>query len=412
MLRFLLLLLFVTGAAHAAGPGFAKGDTVRLNKVENLLLNGKNFGRVTKGSEFIVTGSVMGKGLVEVAYLKEDGTWISPTLPQEALDACPPPAWADLVAGVESFRQQRFDERLLTRAAAAKPSADPKVPKDPSPALAAALLPRIKGALNAAAIARNGQPAAAQALTTTIGHLRDLAVQLDTAGHPALAVALDEGAERLAKAAALANPPAGKLDRAAATTRAATAERAATLARQFIAVRKLKAAQRLLDDGLRVAAAHPLLKAWQPKVTEDIEEAQNLCNTAQKMRRFDKGLVHALSALDDGIKLCADHPALLELRQEMSAQIEERTSPRVTPAFLAAAKTKTPRETLAEGRELYADRCTECHDLEMVDSRGRSGWEKMVGSMSRRAGLSGPEQAKIIEYLGAAVIAVDADGDK
>jgi hypothetical protein len=28
------------------------------------------------------------------------------------------------------------------------------------------------------------------------------------------------------------------------------------------------------------------------------------------MRRFEKGAIHALSAIDDGLKLCADHPRL------------------------------------------------------------------------------------------------------
>jgi hypothetical protein len=409
MLRFFLILFLAAGAARAAG--FAKGDAVRLTKVENLLLNGKNLGRVAKGSEFVVAGTVLGKGQVLVSILQEDGTWVTPALPEEALEACTLPAWADLLHGVESFRDQRFDERLLARAAKAVAQPDPKGPKDPSPALAAALLPRIKGALNAAALARTGG-SAAPALTTTVGGLRDVAAQLDAAGHPAIAAALDEGAERLAKAVNLANAPAGKLDRAAAVTRASTAERAATLARQNIATRKLMSAQRHLDEGLRVAAAHPLLIAWQAKVKEDVEEAQNLCNTAKKMRRFDQGLVHALSALDDGLKLCADHPALLELRQDMAEEIETRTSPRVTPKFIAAAKAKTSREALEQGRNLYTNRCTECHDLEMIDSRGYSGWEKMVGSMSRRASLDSAEQARILEYLAAAVIAVDAGGEK
>jgi hypothetical protein len=410
MLRVLILFLLATAAAHAGG--FAKGDPVRLTKVENLLLNGKNLGRVTKDSEFVVAGTVLGKGQVLVGILQEDGTWVTPSLPEEALEPCAPAAWLDLLHGLESFRDQRFDERLLLRAAKGAVQPDPKGPKDPAPTLAAALLPRIKGALNAAALARNGTAAAMQALGTTVGNLRDIAVQLDTAGHPALAVALDEGAERLAKAANLASVPAGMLDRAAAATRAIAAERAATLARQKIATRKLMAAQRHLDEGLRAAPAHPLLKAWQPKVKEDIDEAQNLCNTAQKMRRFDQGLVHALSALDDGLKLCADHPSLLELRQEMGAEIETRTSPRVTPKFLAASKAKTAREVLEQGRDLYTNRCTECHDLEMIDSRGLSGWEKMVGSMSRRASLDSAEQAKILAYLAAAVTAMDAGGEK
>jgi hypothetical protein len=407
MFRLLLIVFFAAHSARAAS--FAKGDIVRLTKTENLIVNGKNLSRVVKGSEFSVLGHDVAQHAVQVAFLKDDGNWIAATLPDDALEAATPAAWADLLRGVESFRDQRFDERLLTRAAAAPAQADAKAPKDPSPALAAALSTRIKGALQAATLARNGAPAA---LATALTTLREVAAQLDTAGYPALAVALDEGAERLAKAAALANAPAGKIDRAAAGKRAADAERAATLCRQAIAARKLIAAREQMDEGLRAAASHPLLKNWQARVTRDIEEAQSLHDTAQKMRRFEKGLVHALSALDDGLKLCADHPALRVLRQEMSSQLEERTSPRVTPAFLAAAKVKTAREVLEEGRQLYTSRCTECHDLEMIDSRGRSGWERMVGSMSRRASLSGMEQGKILDYLTAAIVAVEAQGDK
>jgi cytochrome c2 len=122
--------------------------------------------------------------------------------------------------------------------------------------------------------------------------------------------------------------------------------------------------------------------------------------------------VHALSALDDGLKLCADHPALRELRQEMNTQFEERASPPVTPAFLAAAKVATSRDALEQGRQLYTSRCAECHELEMIDSRGRSGWEKAVGGMSRRAGFTSAEQSKVLDYLAAAVAVVAATGEK
>jgi len=93
---------------------------------------------------------------------------------------------------------------------------------------------------------------------------------------------------------------------------------------------------------------------------------------------------------------------LRELRKELNASFEERTSPPVTPVFLAAAKVSTPREQLEEGRRLYTSRCTECHDLEMLDSRSLGAWEKMVAGMSRRANLKGAEQARIMDYLAAA----------
>lgn len=408
-MRPLLAVLFLA-ASSACAANFAKGDTVRLTKGENLLVNGKNLSRVVKGSEFTVMGHDAAQKTTQVAFMKDDGTWIAASLPDEALEAGTPPAWLDLLRGVESFRDQRFDERLLTRAANAPAPADSKAPKDPSPALAAGLLPRLKGVLASAAAARGGSPAAVQGLANTLTSLREVAAQLDTAGHPALAAALDEGAEKLTTAAGAKAP--GKMDRASAATRGTVAERAAVLARQALAARKLIAAQKQIDEGLKAASAHPLLKGWQPRVTIDIEEAQSLHDTAQKMRRFQKGAIHALSALDDGLKLCADHPALRSLRQEMSAQLEERTSPPVTPAFLAAAKVTTGREALEQGRQLYTARCAECHELEMIDSRGRSGWERAVGGMARRAGLTSAEQARVLDYLAAAVNVVEATGEK
>src|SRR5438034_77768 len=74
-----------------------------------------------------------------------------------------------------------------------------------------------------------------------------------------------------------------------------------------------------------------------------------------------------------------------DLRQEMNAAFEERTSPPVTPQFLAMAKVSTPMQVLNEGRELYTKRCAECHDLEMVDSRTVSSWQKAIAGMAGRA---------------------------
>jgi uncharacterized protein YgiB involved in biofilm formation len=119
-------------------------------------------------------------------------------------------------------------------------------------------------------------------------------------------------------------------------------------------------------------------------------------------------MVHALSALQDGIKRCADYPKLLALRKEMSEALEERTSPPVTPAFLkAAGVSPTASKNLEEGHRIYTSRCTECHDLEMLDSRSVSGWQKMVASMARRAGMNESQQACVIEYIAAAQNSVE-----
>jgi cytochrome c2 len=109
-----------------------------------------------------------------------------------------------------------------------------------------------------------------------------------------------------------------------------------------------------------------------------------------------------------GLKVCVDHPKLRELRQEMSEALEERTSPPITPVFLAKAKVNTPPQALEEGRHLYTNRCTECHDLEMVDSRSISGWQKAVAGMSGRAHVNEVQQARILDYLAAALNGMEA----
>ena len=99
---------------------------------------------------------------------------------------------------------------------------------------------------------------------------------------------------------------------------------------------------------------------------------------------------------------------LVALKKEMSVAFEERTSPPVTPAFLAVAKVSTPAAALTEGHKLYTTRCTECHELELIDSRGMSGWQKAVAGMSRRANINDAQQARILDYLAAAQNSVAA----
>ena len=182
-----------------------------------------------------------------------------------------------------------------------------------------------------------------------------------------------------------------------------TAQRAVARARQSIGQHKLIEASALIDEGLKAEPGRLELVAFQTKLKKDMEEAEYLYKTADSMRtRGPKGVIHSLSALEDGLRLCSDHAGLRDLRKQMQAQYEERTSPLVNAAFMAKAKGGNDK-ALNEGRELYVNRCTECHDLEMLDSRGFSGWEKTVGGMARRAGLDGGEQSKIMAYIAAAL---------
>ena len=175
-------------------------------------------------------------------------------------------------------------------------------------------------------------------------------------------------------------------------------------ARQSIGQHKLIEASTLIEEGLEAEPNRAELVALQAKVNKDLEHANYLYQTAESMRSHGlEGVVHALSALEDGLKICRDHAGLRELRKQMQAQLEERTSPVVNAAFMAKAKGSNVEKALHEGRELYVERCTECHDLQMLDARGYSGWERAVNGMARRAGLEGGEQAKIMAYIAAAL---------
>jgi hypothetical protein len=217
---------------------------------------------------------------------------------------------------------------------------------------------------------------------------------------------LDEGADRLN--AQMSGGPTGapaaaaKVDRQELTQRVAVSNRSLARCRQAVALHRLTEASKYIEEGLKAEPARPELKTIQARIQKDLDEAEENYKAADRMRHFDKGAIHALTALERGLKACADHPKLLELRKEMQGAFEERTSPRITPALIAAAGKGTAPAVLEEGRTLYTTRCTECHDLELLDSRSITGWQKAVAGMSGRAHLNESQQAKLLSYLAAA----------
>ena len=396
------MLTAMLGIGHAA-PALTIGEPVRATHSEMLTFQGKNFSRAGKGQEFTLLKHDASRKQVFVSFLKDDNTMIAVSLPAEAVEPAAPRASMDLVRGAEAFRDQRYDEakRLLTRAAQDRQYA----------ALGGALFTRINGAVASVSQARTN-PAMRQAATNTLQTLRDTAEQLAKAGMPSLALPLDEGADRLAAQAPGLTVPVSKVDRADLAKRTAVSQRAFLLARQAFALKQLVAASKNIREGLEAEPAHPELKAMQPLVQKDLGEADSLCKTAKKMQRQPNGAIHALSAIDDGLKLCTDHTDLRELRKELASAFEERTSPQVTPAFLSLAKVSTPTPMLEEGRKLYTSRCTECHDLEMLDGRTLTAWERMVSGMARRANLNDAEKTRIMDYIAAAQKTVEAGGVK
>jgi hypothetical protein len=405
-LAIVALLAASHSLSHAAPPAFVIGDPVSVTRSEMLLFQGKNLAGAAKKQEFTLLKHDAAKKQVFVSFMKDDGTLIAATLPDEAVEPGTPRATSDLLRGAEAFRDQRYDEakRLLTRASQTKEDKQ-------LAALAGAIFTRVNGAIGSASLARTS-PAAKQAATTTLQTLRDTADSLAKAGMPSLALALDDGADRLGAQVPGLTVPATKVDRADLAKRAAISQRETMLARQTFALKQLVAASKHVAAGLEAEPAHAELKAMQPVVQKDLDEADTLCKTAKKLQRQPNGAVHALSAIDDGLKLCTDHTDLRELRKSLAAAFEEKTSPQVTPAFLAMAKVGTSAPMLEEGRKLYTNRCTECHDLEMLDGRNLSSLAGMVGNMSRRAGLNETEKARILDYIAAAKIVVDAGGAK
>jgi hypothetical protein len=371
----LLLLLALSAGA------FAPGDTVRVTRGGMLQFQGKDLVGSAKGQEFVVLQQDATRGLVFVPFVKADGTMVAVTIPPDSLEALPRDGWGELLAGVEAFRDGRVD---AARQFIARAAQDEKWR-----ALATALAQRIQAAATTRSVS---------ALQT----LRETAVQLEKLGHQSLALALDEGTDRLGGATA----PLSKANRDDLKKRVATSTRAVARARQAIAMRCLNNAAQEIAAGLEAEPGRPELKVFQPRVQKDLEEATQKYTDADRMRRAFKGTPHALTALDMGLKICVDHPQLLALKKEMSSAFEERTSPPVNASFLAAAG-GGDAQALAEGHGLYTNRCTECHDLELVDSRTVSSWQKTIASMSRRAGVNADQQARILDYITAAIKVVE-----
>lgn len=408
-------ILFVAQSV-SWGAAFAPGDSVVLTRSETLLFNGKNFLGAPKGQEFMVLKVDIAKGTF-VSYVKEDGSQVAVTLPTDALQAAPSDGWNDLLHGLECFRELRFEDakRLIGRAASTPEYR----------ALAGPIATRIVGAINAAGAAKTIDPSrgatARQGFINTAQGLRDLSEQLVKSGYPCLAFAMEEGTDRLgnyvlAGKNAIPDPgalPAGlppsKTQREDLRDRATTSNLGVIRCRQAVALHRLIAASKWLEEGQKAEPTRPEWKKFQPIVEKGLKDAEDDFAAADRMKRFEKGAVHALTALEHGLKTCADHPKLKALKQEMLALFEARTSPSITPALLAAAGSRASKEALEQGRNLYTKRCTECHELELLDSRSVSAWRDAVASMSRRANLDSAEQAKIVTYLSVAQSAMDPE---
>lgn len=417
----------VPGKVQAPVVAYASGDLVRLARKETLQFNKEPFLAAPKGQEFTVFKHEPGKGVVYLAFVQKEGGVIAVTLPEDALELVAPDGWMYLLRGAQAFRDQRFEDagKLLANAGQ---DAGYK-------ALATAILARVE-ALTAAgrqvlqveadATLKGAPEAYAARLAAVQGRFlewvgggRELAADLSNRGYSSLALAVDEGIDKLsarvcAKKDAAAAPvvvPASRLAREEMAAKVRQAAFAVVRCRQAMAVRRMVEAKSYIEEGLGAEPARPELKTMQKKVLAEIADAEDRYNAALSNQK--RNLPQALLALERGLKTCADLPQLQKLREELSGALEEKTAPPVTPVFLSTAKTATPVATLEEGRRLYMTRCTQCHDLEMLDSRSAGAWKTEVSGMARRAKIDEAQQNVIVQYLAAAqVVAAQAPARK
>ena len=400
---------------------YSPGDLVRLERKETLQLKGEPFLGAPKGQEFTVLRHEKGKGPVVLAFLQKEGGVVEVTLPEDSLELVPPDGWALLLRGVQAFRDQRFEDarRLLTQA-----TQDAQY-KAMASSVQARLEPVLKTAsqvlqveadpgLKAVPEAREQRLALAQkAFADAVALGRNTTVELANRGYTSLAYSFEEGLDRLGtrvlpkiEGAPAGRPelPASQLSKDELADKARLAAFSIVRCRQAMAVRRMVEAKSYTEEGLRAEPSRPELKAMQTKAEAEIRDAEDRYNAALSNQK--RNLPQALLALERGLKTCADLPQLLKLRDELSGALEEKTAPPVTPAFLSATKSTVEPARLEEGRQLYTTRCTQCHDLEMLDSRSASSWKSEVSSMARRAKINDAQQGVIVEYLAAAQLLV------
>jgi len=418
--------LFLVHAEAAPQPNqapvfYSPGDLVRVARKETLQLKGEPFLGAPKGQEFTVLRHEKGKGPVVLAFLQKEGGVVEVTLPEDSLELVPPDGWALLLRGVQAFRDQRFEDarRLLTQA-----TQDAQY-KAMASSVQARLEPVLKTAgqvlqveadpgLKAVPEAREQRLALAQkAFADAVALGRNTTVELANRGYTSLAYSFEEGLDRLGtrvlpkiEGAPAGRPelPASQLSKDELADKARLAAFSIVRCRQAMAVRRMVEAKSYTEEGLRAEPSRPELKAMQTKAEAEIRDAEDRYNAALSNQK--RNLPQALLALERGLKTCADLPQLLKLRDELSGALEEKTAPPVTPAFLSATKSTVEPARLEEGRQLYTTRCTQCHDLEMLDSRSASSWKSEVSSMARRAKINDAQQGVIVEYLAAAQLLV------
>lgn len=87
----------------------------------------------------------------------------------------------------------------------------------------------------------------------------------------------------------------------------------------------------------------------------------------------------------------------------VSCETTQQQRPEITPAVLAAgAKHGAGERELANGREIFATRCTQCHRMQPVGEFSTATWAEIIARMSPRSKLSDAERADLLAYVTAA----------
>ena len=419
--RFFGWLVVVSTSAFSSFA-FSPGDLVRASKKDTLNFFGEPLLGAPKGQEFTVLKHQQGSGVVYLAFVQKEGAVVAVTLPEASVEAVPVDAWMFMLRGAQFFRDQRLDDARKLLMEAAKDAAYRQLAQRMITAiegLGASARPAMQAisefqSSGASEVAKVKLTNAQRSFISCSLKIREVAAELDGLGYTSLSYALDEGLDRLAAKALppAVNPgqvslPPSKLEKENLAARASKAAFSVVRCRQAIAVRRLMEASQYIAEGLAAEPARPELKAMQLKVLEDIKDAEGRCDAAQEHRKRNLG--QALLSLERAVKLCADHPMVLKLRDEMSGVLEAKTAPPVTKEFVAAAKSSATESALVEGHRLYTTRCSQCHDLEMLDSRSVGGWKDEVAGMAGRAKIDPAQQASIVQYINAALSVVKAN---
>lgn len=416
--KFFACLLALVGSVFSSFA-YSPGDLVRASKKDTLNFFGEPLLGVPKGQEFTVLKHQQGSGIVYLAFVQKEGAVVAVTLPESSVEAVPMDGWTLTLRGAQFFREQRFDDAKKLLMEAGK---DPSYRRLTQRMIASidAVGAAARFVMNALAefhssggsdLAKVKLTNAQQSFASCSLKIREVTAEIDSLGYTSLSYSLDEGLDRLALKAlpAAVNPgqvslPPSKLEKENLAARASKAAFSVVRCRQAVAVRRLMEASQYISEGLAAEPARPELKAMQVKVVEDIKDAEGRCDAAQENRK--RNLSQALLSLERAVKLCADHPMVLKLRDEMSGALEAKTAPPVTKEFIAAAKSSASESALVEGHRLYTNRCSQCHDLEMLDSRSVGGWKDEVAGMAGRAKIDAAQQASIVQYITAALSVV------